>query len=413
MALTLVLMFSFVLAVTVNGLVFYPNGNQPISYQVPIKMSYVLNVFNVTKSENSTKLLVETAFINYNVIDLNGTWVKVNVNSNYTEINNISFIRPGNFTVNYALSPLNLSYPYLYPGFMSSSISYAIKSNVSTVILGYLNTSTNSSVNGNTYLYNEYSPVVAKISVFDFGVVQDIVRNVSGLEFNMRLVNYENSSVLQATNFTDRPGYLYVNLTYSNYSGTYVPSGYVEYVYPALLPGNILLMLQYNMQEIEGAPMGGFTSINGQEVNFIINVGTPFSLTTNFLIQNSTGIYWNSIPLNFVGNIVKVVQGTPYNLSEYIYKNVRGNVTFSRLAIYASKNLIVEQEYNQTSPSPSSYKLELMNGSYIDPNIHYPYLTGYQNTTLPFKAINPSESFTIAVVVTLVVVAILVILHKR
>ncbi|ABP96215.1 hypothetical protein HA72_2075 [Metallosphaera sedula] len=414
MALLVALAFTLTLTPLVNALQFYPNGNQPIPYQVPTKLTYSLKVYNSTKVGNSTTVsLVESAVINYQVTSLNGTWVKVNVNSNYTPVKNVTFIQPGSYVVNYALDPLNLSYPYIYPGFLSNSTSYAIESNVSTVILSFV-TSTSNNVTGQTvYRYSELSPVTSSLLVLPSGLVQTINRTVSGLDFVMNLTGYQLSNALQPTNFTSRPGYVYVNMTYSNFSATYQPSGYVEYVYPALLPGNLLLMVQYNINELNAFPLGGYTSVNGQLVNFIIQVGTPTTLVTNFISNANGTLTWNSLKLSYVGNVTKTVQGTTFNLEEYTSKVTRGNITFATATIYALKNMVVEVNYNQTFPSFSSYKLEFINGSYINPSLHFPYLTGYQNTTLPYKPVNPSESFTIAVVVTLIVIAILVILHRR
>ncbi|BCS91770.1 hypothetical protein [Metallosphaera javensis (ex Sakai et al. 2022)] len=413
-ALLIALTFTFALVPLAGSLTFYPNGNQAIPYQVPTKLSYSLSVFNITKAGNITKpSLIESAFVNYEVVNLNGTWVKVNVSSNYTAVKNVTFVEPGSYTVNYAMSPLNMSYPYLYPGYMSNSTSYAIESNVSTVILSFISSSKNNVTGQVTYQYSEILPESFTFSVMPSGVIQSINRTVSGLEFVMNLTNYQLSNELQPTNFTSRPGYVYVNMTYSNFSATYQPSGYVEYVYPALLPGNILLMLQYNINELNAFPLGGFTSLNDRPVNFVIQVGTPITLNTNFINNVNGSLTWNSLKLSYVGNVTKTVQGTTYNLEEYTSKVTRGNITFATATVYALKNMVVEVNYNQTFPSFSSYKLEFINGSYINPSLHFPYLTGYQNTTLPYEAINPSESFTIAVVVTLIVIAILVILHRR
>ncbi|MEL9969342.1 MAG: hypothetical protein QW253_00580 [Metallosphaera sp.] len=397
---------------TFYSLPFYPQGNQYIQYSVPTEMKYTLNVYNATSNHNSSALsLIERAIINYNVRSINGTWVNVLVTSNYTKVNNISFISSGNFTINYALSPLNLDYPYLFPGFLSNSTSYAIKSNSTTLILSFVNMTNVSGVS--TFIYKELSPTSLTLAILPNGVVSSLNQTSSGLTFNMNLLSYQNSSYLKSMNFTNRPGYLYVNLTFSRFSMTYQPSGYLEYVYPSLLPGNILLMSVYNIQFYQGAKVGGYDIINSQPVNFIINVGSPNELVTNFVsIKNNTA-YWNSSTFQFVGNVTKNIQGTTYNLQEYSNNLVRNNVTVSKTILYVEKNMIVEEDYNQTIPNVLSYKLELINSSYINPDTSFPDLTGYFNSTLPFKAINPSGSFTIAVIVTLVVVAILVILHRR
>ncbi|MEM4080172.1 MAG: hypothetical protein QXY37_02485, partial [Metallosphaera sp.] len=296
-------------------------------------------------------------------------------------------------------------------GFLSNSTSYAIKSNSTTLILSFVNMTNVSGVS--TFIYKELSPTSLTLAILPNGVVSSLNQTSSGLTFNMNLLSYQNSSYLKSMNFTNRPGYLYVNLTFSRFSMTYQPSGYLEYVYPSLLPGNILLMSVYNIQFYQGAKVGGYDIINSQPVNFIINVGSPNELVTNFVsIKNNTA-YWNSSTFQFVGNVTKNIQGTTYNLQEYSNNLVRNNVTVSKTILYVEKNMIVEEDYNQTIPNVLSYKLELINSSYINPDTSFPDLTGYFNSTLPFKAINPSGSFTIAVIVTLVLVAILVILHRR
>ncbi|MEM3268794.1 MAG: hypothetical protein QXG87_04620, partial [Metallosphaera sp.] len=158
---------------TFYSLPFYPQGNQYIQYSVPTEMKYTLNVYNATSNHNSSALsLIERAIINYNVRSINGTWVNVLVTSNYTKVNNISFISSGNFTINYALSPLNLDYPYLFPGFLSNSTSYAIKSNSTTLILSFVNMTNVSGVS--TFIYKELSPTSLTLAILPNGVVSSL-----------------------------------------------------------------------------------------------------------------------------------------------------------------------------------------------------------------------------------------------
>ncbi|QKQ99674.1 hypothetical protein GWK48_04055 [Metallosphaera tengchongensis] len=412
--IALILAFTLVLAFsnTLSGLVFYPTGNEATGYHVPVNMNYYLNVYNVTKVGNSTvNKLVETSVVKYNVESINGTWVRVDVISNYTAVNNVTVVKPGIYNVNYALDPLSLDFPYMYPLFMSNSTSYGIQTNQTSLILSYVN-STNSS-GGTIFIYREVSPSSYTFNVLPSGVIQGISTTNSNLRFNMTLISYSNSTQLQAVNFSTNPGFVYENLTYSNYSASYVPSGYIEYVYPAQLPGNVLLMVKYNVQGLEGFPLGGFTYLEGTPVNFIINVGNLSSLPTNFVQEAGQTLVWNSINFNQVGSVIKTINGNQYNVSEYQGKIVRANVTFAKIVLYVSKGMIVEEDYNQTFPSQSSYKLVFLSNTYINPNVHYPIVTSYYNQTLPYKPVNPSESLTIAIVVTLVVVGILVILHRR
>jgi len=412
----LIVMVVGLVSPVVGSLVFYPTGNQALPYQVPLSLEYSLKVYNQSTSGNHTVTkLVEEALIMYQAQLLKGTLIQVHVNSNFTPLENFTPVRSGAYNLSYVLSPLSPLYPYIYPGFLSNSTSYAISTPNSYLILSYVN-ATNVTLMGNYYrafIYRELSPSLMSLTVLEDGVLYQENQTHGSLNYVLTLRNFSLSQDIQTLNVTQTQGYLYSNLTYSSFSRTFQPSGYLEYVYPAEFPGGLLASAVYQVEPFQAFPLGGFTSFHNMFVNFVLNVGNMTQIPSNFVVVNGSSATWNGVAYTLVGNTLLNLSNGTVQVSVYKHVETVGNITASTTYIYVANGLLVEEEYNQSYPGGYAFKLVLIPNGYIDPNQHFPDVTGYSNDTLPYKPVHPTSAFVYTVVATLIIVAILVILHRR
>ncbi|MEM4884900.1 MAG: hypothetical protein QXO77_05310, partial [Saccharolobus sp.] len=87
-----------------------------------------------------------------------------------------------------------------------------------------------------------------------------------------------------------------------------------------------------------------------------------------------------------------------------------------QLLYFSQNGVLLKQEFVTLLNSSTIVPLFVINfvgNTFLNPFQTYPSVFNYTNTTLPYTVIKPNLSLTISIVLTLVIVAVLVILHKR
>lgn len=404
-----------------------------ISYYSHLK--YVISIYNETTVNGTTKMkFLGNYTAIYNVISNYGGTIKVNytiskiyttVNSSLFNASNITFLKPGIFNVTLLNDPLCLHYPFIYPGLLYATTYYLyFAANKFDLAMQYINESSVMINNSNYTVYkyenlttfsdiNRYFYVLCNGIEYNFNYtltykIENKTHNMYA-NFILKCLSGNSSTELNfVSNQLEKAfkPYVYLEYTYSSLYAGLAPNTYREIFYPEVFANGYFVYRYSLLNFLAGQPIG--QSYFGLE----LAIGNYANLPITFLVCNSSKIYWECEEFTKVNVTSLNVLGKTYN-NVIEYENISSSKSFTLLYFY--NGTLIEEEagnidgntYNVTE------KVEFVGNSMIPLNITYPNYFDYTNTNLPYNAIGPSLALEISIVVTMIVVALIILLHKR
>ncbi len=373
-----------------------------------------------TNSSNNTQIKLEkinsTYTVNYSVIKYNSYGnLTISIAGNFTN-QNISFFR-GNYSVDPELVPFTLEYPFTLSQYLFNS-TYAIAGSSSSVVYQFLRESSITidgqqeeafkyTIHENGFTYN--------VTFLEDGAIY----NLQNSTFNMTLQKLSTFTLNLSDEFAGvnpaviNSTYQYAIYEFSQTAGTLLPSSDIEVYYPILFSNDIVgltefqLTTQYNSSVVASRTVDGLSLYNYLSVNMLNSTFTTFSpyvgqknITFNgdtFLLVNQTK--------------VSTIAGT---YDSYLYENVTSGGTLRSYLYLSHEGLLLElkEVTNSTGTPLTEAELVFLGNNYISPNVTFPYHS-ITNTNLPYEPVNSYDSFLIAVIVTLAIVVIAVLLHRK
>ncbi|MEM0374059.1 MAG: hypothetical protein QXV69_04360 [Sulfolobaceae archaeon] len=393
-------------------------------------LKYKIDIIKTYKN-HSTKNSYYIEYKVINSIDLNLT---VNISGNYTEFKNITIINNGTYSLNIITNLFTFKYPYILP-YLIFNNTYAIYYKNSYIIVSFQNYT--KYLNNTIYILRIITQNGSSynVSVLENGIISEInfKKDISNYTYNIdiKLLNLSNpktiglpitfnSNLLQYS-------YLYTVYNYSSIASNILPQGYIEFVYPYILPGNYIVSAQFRLQYIAGNRLLTPISIQGTQVNFIISIGKPNEIFIPIILNLNNTISWYGYLLKKINQTQVNVLANTYNA--YLYLNstnftiTSGNSTiFGKRLVYAyfnSNGTLLKFRIVAFSTNITATALELdfigskYNDYYLNPTLIFPNVASYSNTNLPFNVISPNISLVITIIVTLIIVIIAVILRRK
>ncbi|AKA72544.1 hypothetical protein SULI_00460 [Saccharolobus solfataricus] len=390
---------------------------------IPTSITYTVKLINSTTVANKTITHVYNYTLYYQVTKFVQNTVYVNISGNFTngtlKLGNTVYIKKGVYEVNLLYQPLSIYYPFIEPSIIFNT-SYGIISPNETIALVYKGKTFNM-INGVNYTSYNYSGNVngQQISV---NILQNgIISKLENGSLELILESFSNLSTIPLTtvtnsqymNFLNR-SYLYAVYNYSPLSNSLIPEGYLQISYPVVIGNNTITAQITQIQLRAGKQLALPASLLGEPVNFVLYINQPQNIPTSFIVNvGAKNITWNSNVFTLVGESkVSTPIGT-FIAYQYVH-NISQNQAQQVLYFTPNGTLIKEEvvEIINSTTLPS-FSLSFAGNTYISPFETYPNVFNYTNTSLPYKVIAPNLSFTISIVITIIIVAILVVLHKR
>jgi hypothetical protein len=391
-----------------NSLTFYDN------------LTYKIVVHNAT-STNSTKYnLNYTLVAKYNVEKFNNGYVTVNVTVNDTNVQstaqnktfNFTLIKSGIYNVSLQKEFLNLSYPFIAPEYLFNN-SYSLQSSISSISLDFINYSIVNII-GIRYNTTEFSfstsGLSGKIWILPNGNIAKLNATYNGVNVNMTLDKFSSLSIgnLSTIYFPKdllNRSYLYTVFEYSSFAKTIQSVGEEEIIYPIVFSNGIIGESSYSINTISGEPIIATS-------DFIIHIGNYTNMDITFYPNMSKTIVWGSSIFKFVGYRNITIFNKNYN-NALVYTNST-NSSIQTL-IFNKSGILLEYSVKQNASNTfiTEFETKYIGNKFYSSNITFTNLNAYSNTKLPFKVIAPTLSLVATIIITLVIVAVLVILHRR
>ncbi|BFH72636.1 hypothetical protein SJAV_05800 [Sulfurisphaera javensis] len=393
-----------------------------LEYKIELQKQVSINQTKTSLVNTTTTTVVTTTTIpkitavylaNYSITGINGTEISVEITGNFTK--NFTFISQGNFSINLFEDVINLHYPYILP-FLLLNNTYALLNKQSTYVMIY-DKSLNYTLNGkNITAYDFFivynSSYFASYEILSSGYLANYTTTYNGSTLIMSLVNYYNLvNITLNTNsnpYLSKP-YLYLEYLYSGESKTLQANSYVETYYP-LIAGNYIGQIVYLLYPQEGNLVEPNT-FYGINVNYELYFKPIGDEVLTYLPSNSSTIMWNGRVYTLVNTTsIKLVNGS--TVPALLYRNASENVT---VYIYFSKssNILLEELVYNALFHNYTVELKYLGNEYISPNMKYINVTLPKYTTLPYSLINFNEGLVIAIVLTVIISALIILFRQR
>lgn len=391
-----------------NNITFYTN------------LTYKIAVHNTSINSTSPRLNY-TYTVNYYVTNFNNGNITVNVmvNNSISQSSlqnktfNFTLIKPGTYNVSLQEDFLNLNYPFIAPEYLFNN-TYTLQSSPnSTISLTFINYST-VNISGISYSTTEFSfsttLLSGKIWILTNGNIAKLESVYNGLSVNMTL---QKLSSLTIGNLTQiylpknllNMSYLYTVFEYSSFANTTQSVGEEEIIYPIVFSNGIIGESAYSINTISGEPIVDAS-------DFTIHIGNYTHLEVTFYPNMSKTILWNSVLYKFIGYKNITIFNKNYN-NTLVYTNST-NSSIQTL-IFNKTGILLEESVKQNVSNTfiTEFSIKYIGNKFYGSNMTFINLNAYSNTKLPFKVIAPTLSLIATIVITLVLVAVLVILHRR
>ena len=419
LAISLILIFIFpILSLAIpNAPTNITNYKSSITFYN--NLTYKIVAYN-TSSNSTTSKLNYTYIANYYVKNFNNGNVTVNVEINDTSTQsmsqnktfNFTLIKSGTYNVSLQKDFLNLNYPFIAPEYIFNN-TYTLQSSISSISLTFINYST-VKISGVNYNTTEFSfsttSLSGKIWVLTNGNIAKLETTYKGLSVNMTLERFASlftgdlTQIYLPKNLLNI-SYLYAVFEYSSFANTTQSVGDEEIVYPVVFSNGIIGESAYSLNTISGQPIVDTT-------DFTIHIANYTHIEITFYPNMTKTILWNSIPFKFVGYKNISIFNKQYS-NTLVYTNST-NSTIQTL-IFNKSGILLEESIKQNISNTfiTELSIKYLGNKFYGNNITFINLNAYNNTALPFKAIAPTLSLVATIVITLVLVAVLVILHRR
>lgn len=372
---------------------------------------------NATSSSVITKKVNATYLVNYSVIkyDPYGN-LTVGISGNYTS-QNISFYK-GNFTVDPELDPFTLEYPFVLPYYLAN-LTYGISSPTSSLVFEFSKEIT-VNLDGNQETAYKYELIDGTGNKYNMTVLSNgVIYQLDNSTFNMSLINFgvfklSLANVMSNLNQGDiNSTYQYSLYEFSPTAGIMLPTSEIEVFYPLAFSNGVIALTEFELKTLPNESVVSPRSIDGVSVYNYLSLNEFNETFTTFSPQvGDKNITFNGE--NFVlVNQTKVT--TPAGtFTSYLYKNVTSAGSLIQYLYLGNDGLMLKLKEVSVSTGTSTTEGEIsfIGNNYISPSVTYPYHS-LSDTNLPYKPVNSYDSMVIAVVVTLVIVAILLLLHRR
>lgn len=429
--ITLVLLIPLFIAHSIPSI--YSNYSKPItistvqiyknlSYKIELEKQVTVNVTQTTFTNSTTKTnvvptskLVPTKeyVVNYSVLSVNGTELTVQINGNFSK--NFTFISKGNFSENIFEDVISLDYPYILP-FLLLNNTYALLNQKSVYVISFLK-KTNYTINNVNLSANEFY-VVYNSSYFGLyetlsnGLLANFTTTYNGSTLVMSLLNYSNEYNITLNSsfnaYLTKP-YLYLNCIYNEPASNIQPNSYVE-TYYTIVAGNYLGQIVYLLYPQQGNIIMP-NSFYGVNVNYELYFKPVGDEVLTYLPSNSSVITWNGRTFDYVNiTTIKLINGS--TTSALLYRNVSTNTT---VYLYFSKysNILLEEEIYSGLIHNYTVRLLYLGNEYVSFNATYPTLTSPKYTTLPYSLVNFNQALIVAIIITVIVSAIIILFRQR
>jgi len=357
---------------------------------------------------------IGTYTVNYTVTNVSNEYIYVKISGNFTK--NFTFIKQGNYSLNILQDIVSLNYPYITP-FLMLNNTYALFIKSSPYVIAYLN-SLNYTLLGKNVTAYEFavaynSSYFALYDLLSNGILANYTTTYNGSTLVMSLINYggEYNITLNSSldnTYLSQP-YLYLEYVYSSASNSLQPQNYVQTYYPFIV-GNYLGQIVYLLYPQQGNLVIP-NSFYGVNVNFELYFKPIGGQVLTYLPTNSSQIEWNGNYFNYINTTqLKLVNGSVQNA--LLYRNATQNAT---VYLYFSQDSHVLLEELVYSVLLHNYTVELqfLGNNYYNINQKYINITSPKYTTLDYKLVNFNEGLVIAIVVTVVLSAIIILFRQR
>ncbi len=388
-----------------NSITFYNN------------LTYNIVAYNTSVNSTTSKLNY-TYIVNYYVNNFNNGNVTVNVLITNTTVQpsihnktfNFTLIKSGTYNISLQQDFLNFSYPFIAPEYLFNN-TYTLQSSVSSISLSFINYS-RFNISGSSYNTTEFSfstdSLSGKIWVLPNGNIAKLDTIYKGLSVNITLQELSSLAVGNLTPISLpknllNTSYLYVVYEYSSFSNTTQSVGEEEIIYPIVFANGIMGESSYSLNTVSGEPIVDTT-------DFTIHIGNYTNIAITFYPNMSKTILWNSIPFKFVEHKNITILNKNYN-DTLVYTNST-NSSIQTL-IFTKSGILLQQSIKQKVSNITEFSIKYIGNRFYNSDMKFINLNNYSNTALPFKAISPTMSLIATIVITLVLVAVLVILHRR
>ena len=400
-----------------------PNTSIVSNLSIPKILTYIAKLTNTTTIGNKTVTKIYNYTVSYQLLKVNDYVAVVNISGNFTngilKLGNTIYLREGQYNVSVQYQPLSLYYPFILSELLYNT-SYGILTPNESLVLTYKGKGfyTLNGVNNTVYNFTVYvngNEITA--TIMPNGIVTYLQNgSLSMVLKSYQLLNINITSTDTLTNISNFIGksYLYAIFNYSTLSNSTIPQGYLQINYPVLFNNGILVTQFTQIQFRSGQQLALPSLLDGKSVNYVLYVNEPTKIPTSFgLNVGGNNITWNGIEYTLVGKQqVSTIAGT---FEAYVYKYITSNQT-EQLLYFSQNGVLLKQELVTLLNSSAIVPLFVMNfvgNTFLNPFQTYPNVFNYTNTTLPYTVIKPNLSLTISIILTLVIVAVLVILHKR
>ncbi|WP_338603792.1 hypothetical protein V6M85_05060 [Sulfolobus tengchongensis] len=418
--LVVIIMWGILTPLTVSQ----PNTTIVNNISIPLSITYIAKLINSTTVANKTITHIYNYTLNYQVTKVVGTTVYVNITGNFTnatlKLGNTVYIKKGQYEVNLLYQPLTIYYPFIIPNLIYNT-SYGIITPNETTALTYKGKAYNI-IAGNNYSVYNYSINLNNYEISASVLKDGIISQLENGSLRLSLVSFSDfyNITLNTSNNGDymnfiSKSYLYAVLNYSTLSNSLIPEGYLQINYPIVFNNDIIATQVTQIQLRSGQQLALPASLLGNSVNFVLYINELQKMPISFVLNVGTAnITWNNNVYKLVGKTqVSTPAGT---FTTYEYAHVLSQNQSEQLLYFSTNGTLVKEEVvefiNLSTPFPV-FSLNFVGNTYLNPFETYHNVFNYSNTTLPFKVINPNFSLTISIVITIIIVAVLVILHKR
>jgi hypothetical protein len=330
---------------------------------------------------------------------------------------NFTLLKIGLHNVNLEEDPLNLNYPYVFPGYLFNN-TYTLSTPSTSLTLVYDGVA-NETILGTKYVVIKYffgdSQASGVAYITENGTVAYIDTTYNGLEVQLFLKSSQGTTTVDIPNTVTLPSYflnrsyLYAIYEYSNYSDSLQSVGDEEIVYPFVFPNGIIGETAYQVNTVSGSPLVNFN-------DFTIHIGNYTSLETSFYPSLAQKIEWNSVSLAMVGKDNVTIFGVNYP-NAYVYESNQSvnNSTIVREVTFNSSGVLIDQVVTvvHNGLSTPEFEAKYIGNIFYNNSETYPNFQTFSDTNLPFSVVSPSTSLAVAIIITIAIAAILVLLHRR
>lgn len=403
----------------ITSLSIYKN----LEYQIELKKqvtinetesTLVSNTFTTTVVQKQVLKTYEQYVVNYTITNISQHNVYVKVYGNFS--NNFTFIKSGNYSLNILQDVISLNYPYI-PPFLLLNNTYALFVKNSPIVMSFIK-SLNYSVNGKNITAYRFAIIYNStyFSIYDIlsnGLLANYTTNYNSSTLVMSLIGFSKEYNLTSNSsfsgYLSKP-YLYLESIYSSASKSLQPSNYVETYYPFIF-ANYIGQIVYLLYPQQGSIVEP-NSFYGVNVDFELYFKPLGSQVLIYLQSNQSTIKWNGNYFNYV-NItpLKLINGS--TVDALLYRNTTVNATVYLYFSPTSHILLEELVYDNISLHNYSVKLQFLGNEYYSINQQFPTLTSQKYTTLNYSLVNFKEGLVIAVAVTVVLSAIIILFRRR